>query len=97
MKQRKLIATIISLALLVTQFYWLSFIAPTEVYAVEQTNIAEKYFYNQLTEEAKVFYDALDEMLCENDYSKIKEKLQSDDTKFGVDSCDLTEKFNGYW
>ncbi len=94
MRKRKFIATIIAIALLVPQFYWLSFIAPTEVYAVEQTNIAEKYFYNQLTEEAKVFYDALDSMLYNNDYSKIKGELGKQDTKFGVNSYDLTDKFD---
>ncbi len=99
MNQKRLISTILVIAILVLQFSWLNLVIPTTVYAQdvsksEQPNIAEKYFYNQLTEEAKVFYNALDEMFCGNNYSKIIEKLETPNSKFGVDSYDLTEEFN---
>ena len=79
-------------------WYGLGFALPKVVYAENLTdariaatnNIANKYFYNQLTDEAKIFYDGMDKLLLENDYSQIKSKLAEPDSKFGVDSYDLT-------
>ncbi len=101
MRLKRTISAILVIALLVSQFYGLGFALPKVVYAENLTdariaatnNIANKYFYNQLTDEAKIFYDGMDKLLLENDYSQIKSKLAEPDSKFGVDSYDLTEKF----
>ena len=98
MKFRKIISTILTVVIFVAQFSWLNFAIPSSVYALEaqgpSTTIATKYFYNQLTNDAKVFYNAMDQMFFENDYSKITEELNKPDTKFGVNSYDLTDEFD---
>lgn len=97
MKLRKIVSTILVVAIFATQLSWVSFVIPSVSYAVEKqtsTNIATKYFYNQLTEDAKVFYHVMDKMFFENDYTKLKEELQKTGTKFGVDSYDMTQEIN---
>ncbi len=93
MKLKKLISTILVVTILALQFTGFSFIMPDVVYAEpSNTTIATKYFYNQLTDDAKVFYNVMDKMFFENDYSKLKAELENPDTKFGVDSHELTEE-----
>ena len=99
MKSKKVISAILIIAILAGHFSWVSFIKPNFVQAEatraqDETNIADKYFYNQLTDEAKVFYDGLDELLLKNDYSEIREELSKPGTKFGVNSYELTSYFD---
>ncbi len=102
MRLKRTISALLVIALLVSQFYGFGVIFSKNVYAasfsdavgIVENNIAKKYFYNQLTDEAKVFYDGMDNLLHKNDYSEIEKELSKPETKFGVDSYDLTDKFN---
>ena len=77
MKGKKLISAILAIAILMAQFSWLSFAMPTVVNAQEATttNIADKYFYNQLDADAKAFYNIMDKMFFGCNYAELK-KIQ---------------------
>ncbi len=74
MKIKKIISTMLIIVIFITQFSWINFIMPSTVYAVDSevssTNIATKYFYNQLTADAKVFYDTIEDMYKTGDLQK---------------------------
>lgn len=97
--KKRLISAILVIAILASQFYWLSIVMPTKVTAdefpsVASTNDADKYFYKQLDDDAKVFYNIFDEMFYNCDYDKLIKALGEEENKFGVDSKDITEKIN---
>lgn len=97
MKLKKFISIILTTILLASQFSFFSFVMPTVVNAegsVRADNVADKYFYKQLDNDAKTFYDVMDEMFFGCDYAKLKEELQKADSKFGVDSVEITERIN---
>ena len=96
MNFKKTISIIIIISLILAQFSFLSILTPKVTYAAEpkSTNIAEKYFYEQLDDDSKVFYEIFDEMFFGCNYDKLKAELSRQDTKFGVDSRDITEKIN---
>ena len=96
MNYKKIISSIIIISLILAQFSFLSILTPKVTYATEpkSTNIAEKYFYEQLDDDSKVFYEIFDEMFFGCNYDKLKAELSRQDTKFGVDSRDITEKIN---
>ncbi len=77
MKLKQFISTILVAAILALQFSWISFTMPTIVYAEETSqentnpkNISTKYFYNQLTNDSKVFYNVMEEMYKNGDLKK---------------------------
>ena len=97
--KKRFISAILVIAILASQFYWLSIVMPTKVTAdefpsVASTNDADKYFYKQLDDDAKVFYGIFDETFYNCDYDKLIKALGEEDNKFGVDSRDITEKIN---
>ena len=97
--KKRFISAILVIAILASQFYWLSIVMPTKVTAdefpsVASTNDADKYFYKQLDDDAKVFYGIFDEMFYNCDYDKLIEALGEEDNKFGVDSRDITTEIN---
>ncbi len=96
MKGKKIISAILAIAILMAQFSWLSFIMPTVVNAqeVKTTNIADKYFYNQLDADAKAFYNIMDKMFFGCNYAELKKELQKQDSDFGVNSVEITETIN---
>ena len=100
MTTKKFISTILLIAILATQFSFLSFVMPVVVNAKEDTqtktteNIAKKYFYNQLDDDAKVFYEIFDEMFYRCDYDALKAELSKGDSDFGVNSLDITSKIS---
>lgn len=93
MKTKKLIYAILTIVILLSQFSWLTFVMPITVTAVE-ANVAEKYFYDQLNDDEKTFYNIMDEMFFECNYEKLKKELQNPASDFGVNSVDITEKIN---
>ncbi len=90
MRVKKLIYAILAIVILVSQFSWLTFVMPITVTAAE-ANIADKYFYNQLNDDEKAFYNIMDEMFFSCDYSKLKTELQKSNSDFGVNSVDITD------
>ncbi len=101
MFRKKFISTMLTIAILASQFSGLSFIMPVVANAesispiAEAANIADKYFYNQLDEDGKIFYNFMDEMFFGCDYDKLKEELNKDGgSKFGVNSVEITSQFN---
>ncbi len=95
MKSKKFISIILSIIILMSQFAWLSFAMPVVAVTNEETtNIASQYFYNQLDDDAKVFYAIMDDMFFGCDYDKLKNELNKADSDFGVNSVDITEKLN---
>ena len=59
---KKLLAILLVITMLIAHFTWVNF--NNDVYAVEAQTVATKYFYNQLTSSAKVFYNAMETMLA---------------------------------
>ena len=94
MKIKKCIYVILIIAILVSQFSWLNFVMPVVVIAAEPNNIAKEYFYNQLDDDAKAFYNIMDEMFFGCDYAKLKQELQNSESDFGVNSVEITEEIN---
>ncbi len=96
MKLKKFICAMLTIAILVSQFSWLTFAFPSVVIAKETraSNVADKYFYAQLNDDAKAFYDIMDGMFFGCDYEKLKEELNKEGSKFGVDSVDITNTIN---
>ncbi len=96
MKSKKLISAMIIFTLMVAQFSFLSILAPKVTFAAgpeaKSENVADKYFYDQLDDDSKVFYDIFDEMFFGCDYNKLKTELSKPETTFGVDSKDVTDK-----
>ena len=83
MKSKKIVAVILLAIILISQFTFIRL--NNKVYAAEvrqSSNVSEKYFYNQLTEDAKIFYNAMDEMFHKNDYAELKKELEKPDSKF---------------
>ena len=91
MKLKKLIATILLAVLFLAQFSWLNvgdlFVSYAANSALEEdsTTIATKYFYNQLTPDAKAFYNAMEKMLISDDFEALV-----DQENFGKDSKEIT-------
>ncbi len=100
MRLKKVISAILVIAILAGYFSWVSFIKPMVVNAETKqtreasTNVADKYFYRQLGDDEKVFYDIFDEMFYHCDYDELTKELEREGTKFGVDSKDITDKIN---
>ena len=100
MNIKKIISTILTTAMLASQFSWMNLVIPVAVYAeearqeVSTTNVADKYFFEQLDEDGRIFYNIMDEMFYGCDYNKLKEELSNDDSKFGVNSIEITNKLN---
>ena len=96
MKSKKILAIILVTIMLISQFTFikLSNKSYANIETKATTNIAEKYFYEQLDDDSKVFYEIFDEMFFGCDYDKLKAELSKEDTKFGVDSKDITEEIN---
>ncbi len=76
MKTKKLISIILVIAIFVSQLSWINVAIPSVVYADEaqetttNKNISTKYFYNQLTEDSKVFYNVMEDMYLKGDLKK---------------------------
>ena len=77
MKLKRIISFVLIIAILVSQFSWVSFVIPNIVYAegvsretTSHTTVATKYFYNQLTDDSKVFYNVMEDMYLNNDLKK---------------------------
>ncbi len=76
MKSKRIISFMAVITLLALQFSWITFVMPKASYAADQlettsyTNISTKYFYNQLTDDAKVFYHVMEEMNANGDLKK---------------------------
>ena len=68
---KKIISTMLVITLLVSQLLGLYFMMPIVTYAEtaqnSETNVADKYFYNQLDEDGKTFYNIF----------KLKSQIQS--------------------
>ena len=96
MKGKKIISVILSTAILTAQFSWLSFVMPVAVSAQETkvTNVADKYFYQQLDADGKAFYNVLDKMFFSCNYEDLKKELQKEDSDFGVNSVEITSTIN---
>ncbi len=78
MKLKKIVVIGLVFTLLVAQFSWIKF--NNKVYAVEtQETVATKYFYNQLTTEAKSFYHAMEHMLTSGMLKKGNESYDLQD------------------
>ncbi len=96
MKGKKIISVILSTAILTAQFSWLSFVMPVAVSAQETkvTNVADKYFYQQLDSDGKAFYNVMDRMFFGCNYEDLKKELQKEDSDFGVNSVEITSTIN---
>lgn len=72
MKNKKIITIFLILVILLAQFAWIKFSNSSVVYAEElpKTTIATKYFYNQLTNDSKVFYETMEKMLKDGSLKK---------------------------
>ncbi len=95
MRLKKIITTLLITIFVLTQFSWINFGNFFVTYAANsaleetKTTNATKYFYNQLTADAKVFYDAMEKMFISEDFEALV-----DQEDFGKKSVEITEISN---